>query len=216
MVLVTGHADTSVAITTQAITIVRAPAKDLTSVTPTPKVTLPRKRVPASARINPAIAPIPPSRRPRATKTRSTESAVLCVVEGRGSITAFYTVLVEGDDHNEPVADAVRAILDGHIVLSRDLAGRNHYPAIDILQSVSRTMPDVTTSDHRARAALVRDWLAMLRDNEDLVSVGAYAPGTNPRLDAALLKREAIQQFLCQSADTSGRLADAVAALQSL
>ncbi|HET9369341.1 MAG TPA: FliI/YscN family ATPase [Vicinamibacterales bacterium] len=137
-------------------------------------------------------------------------------VEGRGSITGFYTVLVEGDDHNEPVADAVRAILDGHIVLSRDLAGRNHYPAIDVLQSVSRTMPDVTTPDHRARAAQLRDWLALLRDNEDLVSVGAYAPGTNPRLDAALLKREAIQRFLCQSADTSGRLADAVAALQSL
>ena len=137
-------------------------------------------------------------------------------IEGRGSITAFYTVLVEGDDHNEPIADAVRSILDGHVVLSRDLAARNHYPAIDILHSVSRTMPDVTTPEHRLRAAAVRDWLALLRDNEDLVSVGAYAAGSNPRLDAALARREAITQFLCQSADTSGRLPDALAALTAL
>ncbi len=99
----------------------------------------------------------------------------------RGSITAIYTVLVEGDDPNEPIADAVRAILDGHIVLSRELAGRNHYPAIDILQSVSRTMGDVTEAGHRADAAQVREWLATIRDHEDLVSVGAYAKGANPR-----------------------------------
>jgi flagellar biosynthesis/type III secretory pathway ATPase len=102
---------------------------------------------------------------------------------GRGSITAFYTVLVEGDDHNEPIADAVRGILDGHIVLSRDLAARNHYPAIDVLHSISRTMPEVTTPEHRLRAGAVREWLATLRDNEDLVSVGAYVPGSNPRID---------------------------------
>ena len=137
-------------------------------------------------------------------------------LRGRGSITAFYTVLVEGDDHNEPIADAVRGILDGHIVLSRDLASRNHYPAIDILPSVSRTMPDVTTTDHRARAAAVRDWLATLRDNEDLVSVGAYVPGSNPRIDTALAKRDALTRFLCQPADTAGTLAEAVAALQAL
>ncbi len=137
-------------------------------------------------------------------------------VEGKGSITAFYTVLVEGDDHNEPVADAVRAILDGHIVLSRDLASRNHYPAIDILQSVSRTMPDVTTVDHRQRAGAVRDWLAALRDSEDLVSVGAYVAGANPRVDTALAKRDAIERFLCQPADTAGRLTDAIAALAAI
>jgi FliI/YscN family ATPase len=137
-------------------------------------------------------------------------------VRGKGSITAFYTVLVEGDDHNEPVADAVRAILDGHIVLSRDLASRNHYPAIDVLPSISRTMPAVTTVAHRAGAASVREWLATLRDNEDLVSVGAYVPGSNPRIDTALAKRDAISRFLCQSADTGGRLADAVQALGAL
>jgi len=137
-------------------------------------------------------------------------------LRGRGSITAFYTVLVEGDDHNEPVSDAVRAILDGHVVLSRELAARNHYPAIDILQSVSRTMPDVTTPEHRRRAGEVRDWLSALRDNEDLVSVGAYVPGNNLRLDTALARREAIQRFLCQPADIGGSLADAISALSSL
>jgi FliI/YscN family ATPase len=137
-------------------------------------------------------------------------------VRGRGSITAFYTVLVDGDDHNEPIADAVRGILDGHIVLSRDLAARSHYPAIDILPSVSRTMPQVTSDEHRQRAAQVRDWLSALRDNEDLVSVGAYVAGSNPRLDAALARRDAVSRFLCQSADTTGRLADAIAALQEL
>jgi FliI/YscN family ATPase len=134
----------------------------------------------------------------------------------RGSITAFYTVLVEGDDTNEPISDAVRAILDGHIVLSRDLAARNHYPAIDILPSVSRTMPAVTSPEHRLQAAAVREWLATLRDNEDLVSVGAYAAGSNPRIDTALAKRDAIGRFLCQPADTSVRLADAISELAAL
>ncbi len=122
-------------------------------------------------------------------------------VRGQGSITAFYTVLVEGDDTNEPVADNVRAILDGHIVLSRDLGARNHYPAIDVLHSVSRTMPDVTTVDHRLKAGTVRDWMATLRDSEDLVSVGAYVAGSNARIDEALAKRGAIDGFLRQSAD---------------
>ncbi len=137
-------------------------------------------------------------------------------VRGRGSITAIYSVLVEGDDTNEPIADAVRGILDGHIVLSRDLAGRNHYPAIDILASISRTMPQVTTPEHRRKAAQVREWLATLRDSDDLVSVGAYVRGSNPRIDTALERRDAVGGFLCQSADTHGSLADAVAALQSL
>lgn len=137
-------------------------------------------------------------------------------VRGKGSITAFYTVLVEGDDQTEPVTDAVRAILDGHIVLSRDLAARNHYPAIDILHSVSRTMPDVTSVEHRARAGAVREWLATLRDSDDLVSVGAYVPGSNPRIDGALARREFITRFLCQPADTPVRLADALDALNTL
>ena len=116
-------------------------------------------------------------------------------VRGQGSITGFYTVLVEGDDTNEPVADNVRAILDGHIVLSRDLGARNHYPAIDVLHSVSRTMPDVTTVDHRLKAGTVRDWMATMRDSEDLVSVGAYVAGSNPRIDEALAKRGAIDEL---------------------
>ena len=133
-----------------------------------------------------------------------------------GSITAVYSVLVEGDDNNEPIADAVRGILDGHIVLSRDLAARNHYPAIDILQSVSRTMPDVTSTGHRAKAGKVREWLATLRDSDDLVSVGAYVAGSNPRIDEALAKREAVDGFLRQPPDQATVLGDAVSALEQL
>jgi FliI/YscN family ATPase len=133
-----------------------------------------------------------------------------------GSITAVYSVLVEGDDTNEPIADAVRGILDGHVVLSRDLAARNHYPAIDILQSISRTMPDVTAPAHRTKAGKLREWLATLRDSDDLVSVGAYVAGSNPRIDEALGKRQAIDGFLRQQADSATSLDDAVAALEAL
>ena len=137
-------------------------------------------------------------------------------VRGQGSITALYTVLVEGDDTNEPIADNVRAILDGHIVLSRDLGARNHYPAIDVLQSVSRTMPDVTTVDHRLKAGTVRDWMATLRDSEDLVSVGAYVAGSNPRIDEALAKRGDIENFLRQPADDLVSLDESRASLEAL
>jgi FliI/YscN family ATPase len=137
-------------------------------------------------------------------------------VRGRGSITAIYTVLVEGDDHNEPVADAVRSILDGHVVLSRELASRHHYPPIDVLQSVSRTMPDVTEVGHRRKAGQVREWLTAIRDSEDLVSVGAYVNGSNPRIDEARAKREPIDAFLCQAAGTLCSFADAVASLEAL
>ena len=137
-------------------------------------------------------------------------------VSGRGSITALYTVLVDGDDTNEPIADAVRGILDGHVVLSRDLAARNHYPAIDILQSISRTMPDVTALDHRVKAGQVRGWMSTLRDSEDLVAVGAYIAGSTPRIDEALARREAIEAFLRQPTDAPATFDDSVAALQSL
>ena len=133
-----------------------------------------------------------------------------------GSITAFYTVLVEGDDTTEPVSDSVRAILDGHIVLSRDLAQRNHYPAIDILQSVSRTMPDVTDEAHRTKAGQIREWLATARDSEDLVSVGAYVAGSNPKVDDALAHRDAIETFLRQKPAELTTFADAFAALNAL
>jgi len=137
-------------------------------------------------------------------------------VRGQGSITGIYTVLVEGDDTNEPVADNVRAILDGHIVLSRDLGARNHYPAIDVLHSVSRTMPDVTTVDHRLKAGQVRDWMATVRDSEDLVSVGAYVAGSNARIDEALARRGTIESFLRQPADELVTLEQSRAALEAL
>ncbi|AMY10435.1 Flagellum-specific ATP synthase [Luteitalea pratensis] len=137
-------------------------------------------------------------------------------VQGRGSITAIYTVLVEGDDTNEPVADNVRAILDGHVVLSRALGARNHYPAIDVLSSVSRTMPDVTTADHRRKAGTVRDWLSLVRENEDLVSVGAYVAGSSARIDEALAHREAVDAFLKQPSDDLVEYDGAVQSLEAL
>ena len=133
-----------------------------------------------------------------------------------GGITGFYTVLVEGDDHSEPVADGVRAILDGHIVLSRELGDRNHYPAIDILPSVSRTMPDVTRVEHRVKAGQVRDWMSAIKETEDLVSVGAYLAGSNPRVDEALAKRDRIEAFLKQRADLRVGLAESIAELQTI
>jgi flagellum-specific ATP synthase len=137
-------------------------------------------------------------------------------LRGGGGITAFYTVLVEGDDPTEPVADSVRAILDGHIVLSRELGARNHYPAIDILSSVSRTMPDVTRVEHRVKAGQVRDWLSAARETEDLVSVGAYVAGSNPRVDEALAKRDQIEAFLKQPAEARWSLDESIAALQAI
>jgi len=137
-------------------------------------------------------------------------------VTGRGSITALYTVLVDGDDTNEPIADAVRGILDGHVVLSRDLAARNHYPAIDILQSISRTMPDVTSVEHRTKAGQVRGWMATLRDSDDLISVGAYVRGSNSRIDEALEKRDGIDAFLRQPMEETTSFENAVEALGQL
>ncbi|KLU60376.1 putative ATP synthase YscN [Peptococcaceae bacterium CEB3] len=119
----------------------------------------------------------------------------------RGSITGIYTVLVDGDDHNEPVADAVRGILDGHIVLTRELAGQNHYPAIDVLQSVSRVMPDVADKEHKELAAAVREHLAVYEHAKDLIDIGAYVGGSNPRLDAAIGYNEGIRKFLRQGTD---------------
>ena len=116
----------------------------------------------------------------------------------KGSITGVYTVLVEGDDTNEPIADTVRGILDGHIVLSRALAHANHYPAIDISQSVSRLMTEIVTPEHRQLASRIRDVLSTYEKNADLVAIGAYKPGTNRKLDYALAKIDAINAFLCQ------------------
>jgi flagellum-specific ATP synthase len=115
-----------------------------------------------------------------------------------GSITAFYSVLVEGDDSNEPISDAVRGMLDGHTWLSRSMASRGHYPAIDVLDSLSRLMTEVTTPEHRAAAMLIRELLAAYRDHEDLISIGAYRRGSNPSVDTAMDMIGEINQFLQQ------------------
>jgi len=116
----------------------------------------------------------------------------------RGTITGLYTVLVEGDDMTEPVADQVKSILDGHIVLSRELAEQNHYPSVDILQSVSRSMPDITTKEHRESANRARDVLATHREAQDLISIGAYVPGSNPKIDHARAMIDRVRDYLKQ------------------
>jgi flagellum-specific ATP synthase len=115
-----------------------------------------------------------------------------------GSITAFYTVLVEGDDMNEPIADAVRGILDGHIILTRALATANHFPAIDVLESVSRLIRDLASPEEYALASQARDLMALYRRNEDLITIGAYAKGANPKVDLAIAVQEAMGPFLRQ------------------
>lgn len=118
-----------------------------------------------------------------------------------GSITAFYSVLVEGDDENEPVADALRGLLDGHVWLSRKLAQRGHYPAIDILASISRLMPDLASPERLEAVRTVRQMLAVYADNEDLIAVGAYRKGVNPHLDGAVEMHDEINEFLRQTTD---------------
>lgn len=115
-----------------------------------------------------------------------------------GSITGIYTVLVDGDDMNEPIADAVRSILDGHIVLDRNIAAQNHFPAIDVLGSVSRVMNEVVSPEHLQAAQNMRALMATYRDAEDLIHIGAYVKGSSKRIDAAIAKIDAINQFLCQ------------------
>ncbi|MCI8502141.1 MAG: flagellar protein export ATPase FliI [Oscillospiraceae bacterium] len=119
----------------------------------------------------------------------------------KGSITGVYTVLVEGDDTNEPIADTVRGILDGHIVLSRALAHANHYPAIDVGASISRLMTEIVPVEHRQLASRVRDVMSVYEKNADLVSIGAYKAGTNRKLDYALSKIDAVNAFLTQGTD---------------
>ncbi|RJP61227.1 MAG: flagellar protein export ATPase FliI [Candidatus Auribacter fodinae] len=121
-----------------------------------------------------------------------------------GTITALYTVLVESDDFNEPIADAVRAILDGHIVLSRDLAASNHYPAIDVLSSVSRLFSDIASDPHKAAAGKLRDTLATYRKAEDLINIGAYVKGSNPKIDYAIKNIDTITAFLKQGMHDAG------------
>ncbi len=135
---------------------------------------------------------------------------------GSGSITGLYTVLVEGDDLNEPVTDCARSLLDGHVVLSRALANQGHYPAIDILKSISRLMRGLVTPEQAAAADRVRGWLATHADAEDLITIGAYAAGSSPRIDEAVAKIESVRAFLRQRLDERATLADSHAALAKL
>jgi flagellum-specific ATP synthase len=133
-----------------------------------------------------------------------------------GSITAFYTVLMEGDDQQDPVVDAVRSFLDGHIVLSREMASSGHYPAVDVLDSLSRLMPSVTTREHRDRAALARGLLAEYARSEDLLKVGAYKPGADPALDRAVAARGALLRFCTQESSQCVTLAESAAQLDQM
>jgi flagellum-specific ATP synthase len=119
--------------------------------------------------------------------------------EGKGSITGIYTVLVEGDDMNEPISDAVRGILDGHVILSRKLASKNHYPAIDVLGSVSRLFSALAIPEQKQLASKIRDLMATYADAEDLIQIGAYTRGSSPQIDQAIQFQSAIQAFLRQA-----------------
>lgn len=135
---------------------------------------------------------------------------------GGGSITAFYTVLSEGDDQQDPIADASRAILDGHFVLSRRLAEEGHYPAIDIEASISRVMPQIITPEHLQQAQQLKQLYARYQQSRDLISVGAYAAGSDPMTDKAIAKMPAIQAFLRQGLHDSVSLSDSAAELEQL
>ncbi len=134
----------------------------------------------------------------------------------KGSITGIYTVLVEADDMNEPISDAVRGILDGHVVLSRKLAIRGQYPAIDVVESISRLMPAVITRDHYARATRVREYLSEYRQNEEIINLGAYIAGSNPVLDAGMHIYPELLNFLKQSVDEFSPFSDTVGRLNAI
>ncbi|MCC0783701.1 flagellar protein export ATPase FliI [Clostridioides sp. ES-S-0108-01] len=134
----------------------------------------------------------------------------------KGSITAFYTVLVDGDDFNEPIADTTRGILDGHIVLSRDLANKNHYPSIDVLNSLSRLMNEIASKEDIKIASLARDMLAEYREAEDLINIGAYASGTNKKIDEAIYYHEHIINFLKQGINEKSSFNETISSLRSI
>lgn len=135
---------------------------------------------------------------------------------GKGSITALITVLVEGDDLDDPIADSTRAILDGHIVLSRKIAQRNHYPAIDVLQSTSRVARAVCDARHTQWAGMIREWIALYAQVEDLVNIGAYVKGTSPKIDQAIALNERINTFMKQGIEERATIEDTLAAMQSI
>lgn len=134
----------------------------------------------------------------------------------KGTITGLYTVLVEGDDFNEPISDTVRSILDGHVALSRELAHKNHYPAVDVMQSISRVMTEITNSDHKKAASNMRDLLATYHKNIDLINIGAYVEGTDPKIDRAVKLIDEINSFLCQSINEKSSFEDTVSKLMDI
>ena len=134
----------------------------------------------------------------------------------KGSITGLYTVLVDGDDFNEPITDTARSILDGHIMLNRKLAHKNHYPAIDVLQSISRCMSSIATREHKAMAGKLKNVLATYQEAEDLINIGAYKAGSNPDIDYAISKIGQVNDFLMQDVDTKTGFEETVAAMSEI
>ena len=133
-----------------------------------------------------------------------------------GSITGLYAVLVDGDDFNEPISDTARGILDGHIVLSRKIAQKNHYPAIDVLQSISRVMSRIASVEHKKNAGMLKEVLATYADAEDLINIGAYKPGSNPSIDYAIEKIGPVNDFLKQQTDEKFDFDDIIALLSAI
>ncbi len=135
---------------------------------------------------------------------------------GKGSITGLYTVLVEGDDMDDPIADSVRSILDGHIVLSRKIAQRNHFPAIDVMQSTSRVMRGIIDPNHLSWASQIKEWMATYAQIEELINIGAYVRGSNPRIDQAVAVHERILEFLRQNVEESSDMQDTLSRMHSI
>ena len=135
---------------------------------------------------------------------------------GNGSITGLYTVLVDGDDFNEPITDTARGILDGHIILSRKLGHKNHYPAIDILQSISRVMSSIVTREHKKYAGKLKSVLATYNEAEDLINIGAYKKGSNKNIDYAISKIDEVNEFLIQDVDEKFSFEEAVKMLETI
>ncbi len=133
-----------------------------------------------------------------------------------GSITGLYTVLVEGEDFNEPITDTARSILDGHIMLTRKLANRNHYPAVDVLQSISRCMSMIASREHKAAAGKLKNIMATYNEAEDLINIGAYKRGSNPNIDRAINKIDEVNQYLLQDTDAKFTFEESVEQLEAM
>ena len=134
----------------------------------------------------------------------------------KGSITGLYTVLVDGDDFNEPITDTARSILDGHIMLSRRLGQLNHYPAIDVLMSISRCMGQVATKEHKALCGKMKNILATYQEAEDLINIGAYQRGSNPKIDYAITKIDEVNDFLMQDVNAKFSFDEVLALMQGI